>query len=228
MLQGSSIPFQKHGECDRQSIQRSHQATVDTVAFWGGNAFSYMLEASQEHSYTYTNKTYTNTAFLGGRIYAGVIWSNCNPHTDTLVINIQTTACFIWWPALISISSCSEIYAKCQDFAFTRGRPRAIDISRCHRFHQVHGPVMLTPVPEGCMCEYDSDDDVSTTTGDCTSIALTDSTTNTNMSDGISSTFMSSLQEMNFPSIAWPSSMSGTSDLPSSRSSSSASWELVE
>ena len=210
----------------RQAVNARQPPSIsDTVAFWGDNAFPYMLKASLNHSYN--REKYTNNAFLNGRIYAGVIWSDCNPNTDTIVINFETTCSFQWWPALISICLSGETYAKCQDFVFTGGRPRAIDKSRCHFFHQMHGPRMLTRVLEDFICPQNSDGDESTTTGDCTSIAVSSSITHT--SDAISSTSMSSLGEiLDSTSIAWPSITSDTSDGISTRSSSPPiSWEIV-
>ena len=145
----------------RQAVKARQPPSIsDTVAFWGDNAFPYMLKASLNHSYN--REKYTNNAFLNGRIYAGVIWSDCNPNTDTIVINFETTCSFQWWLALISICLSGETYAKCQDFVFTGGRPRAIDKSRCHFFTRcmahacllqylktssVHKIVMVTRAP---------------------------------------------------------------------------------
>ena len=122
----------------------------DTLAFWGHRTFTYIFDASKLHSYG--SNTSANCWFWdpSSRIFGGIVWSDCNPWADKQHINSKMINYygFQWWPCIFSITMYGQVYMKCQDFAFTRGRPRLCDISRLIAYTQFTGPVHPNPVQE--------------------------------------------------------------------------------
>ena len=122
----------------------------ETMAFWGDRTFRYIFDASRSH--TYSKKRGANNRFWDpqSKIFGGVVWSNCNPQTDMQSITSKEAPAdgFQWWPCIFSIAPDGLVYMKCQDFAFTGGRPRPCDISRLVPYIQLAAPVRLSPVPE--------------------------------------------------------------------------------
>ena len=138
----------------------------DTLAFWGNQTFTYSFNASRSHYYS--RETGANNWFWhqNSRIFGGVVWSNCGPWMDRQHINSEFALAappysFQWWPCIYSIAPDGLVYVKCQDFVFTKGRPRLCDTSRLVPFMQLAGPIPLTPLPEEV-----SEDDVSSSDED--------------------------------------------------------------
>ena len=104
----------------------------DTLAFWGHRTFTYIFDASKSHSYRSNAKANTWFWDSSSRIFGGIVWSDCNPWADKQHINSKmiNSYGFQWWPCIFSITIDGQVYMKCQDFAFTRGRPRPCHISR--------------------------------------------------------------------------------------------------
>ena len=84
------------------------------------------------------------------RIFGGVVWSDCDPWMDRQNINSKEALPygFRWWPCIYSLAPGGLVYMKCQDFAFTGGRPRPCDFSRLVPFVQLAGPVPPSSLPE--------------------------------------------------------------------------------
>ena len=139
----------------RCAVKHSPPDLHATQAYWGNSAYEYMLAAGRSH--TYAKKSYSNNEFfdVDSRIFGGLVWSDCNPNEETLAIDVPQSiiTCSEWWPCIYSITAYGRVYVKCQDFAFTKGRPRLCHISRLVPFMQLAGVVKLTPVPEECEAE---------------------------------------------------------------------------
>ena len=125
-----------------------------------------------------------------------------------------------------------RVLVKCQDFAFTGGRPWPTHVSRIKRFEQLAGSFTLAPVPELAVLansrESDSPDDESQTSSSDDSNSTEDDSATTvyssvssdaaaSMSDSSSWWFCPS----NGNNFSWPSSPTMRPTTPSSCSQSS-------
>ena len=121
-----------------------------------------MFEASKQHNYG--SQKWANYAFWhpNSRVFGGVVWSNCQPLVDQQPIGEGPAGFYIWWPCIYSITVEGWVFVKCQDFCFTRGRPRLCHLSRLRPYIQLAGPPVVYMMP---LLAVPEDEEVSSDDG---------------------------------------------------------------